>query len=174
MEGSLASRELPYPDCFYFTLFKVNSPCSAFCPAFFDVQWFIIEIGGTLAWEGKGCSSMYSSFFQGRRVKKKPFEQRELIFTVSEIARTLGLSEMSIYRYRRDFGSEFPKLPTFKGGIRNWARHRVPFKRGPLPSEIRRVVVRMREQGKTFRQIGKALRISHQAAHQHWKRHLKQ
>jgi len=114
---------------------------------------------------------MYSSFFQGRRVKKRPFEQRELIFTVSEIARTLGLSEMSIYRYRRDFGSAFPKLPTSKAGVRNWARHRVPFKRGPLPSEIRRVVVRMRGEGKTFRQIGKALRISHQAAHQHWKRH---
>ncbi len=116
---------------------------------------------------------MYSSFFQGRRVKKKPFEQRELIFTVSEIARTLGLSEMSIYRYRRDFGSEFPKLPTSKAGVRNWARHRVPFKRGPLPSEIRRVVVRMRGEGKTFREIGKILGISHQAAHQHWKRHIR-
>ena len=36
---------------------------------------------------------MYSSFFQGRRVKKRPFEQRELIFTVSEIARTLDVSD---------------------------------------------------------------------------------
>jgi len=116
---------------------------------------------------------MYSSYFQLRRVRKRrPFHERELIYTVSEIARTLGLSEMSIYRYRRDFGSDFPKLPTFKGGIRNWARHRVPFKRGPLPSEIRRVVVRMREQGKTFRQIGQILGISHQAAHGHCKRHL--
>ncbi len=117
---------------------------------------------------------MQVPYFQVSRAKKKPFHQRELIFTVSEIARTLGLSEMSIYRYRRDFGSEFPKLPTFKAGIRNWARHRVPFKRGPLPSEIRRVVVRMRGEGKTFRQIGKILGISHQAAHQHWKRHLAQ
>ncbi len=106
------------------------------------------------------------------RFSKRPFEQRELIFTVSEIARTLDLSEMSIYRYRRFF-PDFPKLPTFKGGLRNWARHRVPFKRGPLPSEIRRVVVRMRERGKTFREIGKILGISHQAAHQHWKRHIR-
>ncbi len=120
----------------------------------------------------KGCSTMYSSFFQGRRVKKRPFEQRELIFTVSEIAKTLGLSEMSIYRYRRFF-PDFPKLPTFKAGLRNWAKHRVPFKRGPLPSEIRRVVVRLRGEGKTFREIGKILGMSHQAAHQHWKRHLK-
>ncbi len=86
---------------------------------------------------------MQVTYFQVRRAKKKPFHQRELIYTVSEIAKTLGLSEMSIYRYRR-FLPDFPKLPTFKGGLRNWARHRVPFKKGPLPSEIRRVVVRMR------------------------------
>jgi len=116
---------------------------------------------------------MYSPFFQGRRVKKRPFEQRELIFTVSEIARTLGLSEMSIYRYRRLFGDDFPKPITFKAAVRNWARGRVPFKRGPLPSEIRRVVVRLRGEGKTFRQIGQILGISHQAAHQHWKRHIR-
>ncbi len=116
---------------------------------------------------------MYSSYFQVRRAKKRrPFHERELIYTVSEIAKTLGLSEMSIYRYRRFF-PDFPKLPTFKGGIRNWARHRVPFKRGPLPSEIRRVVVRMRGEGKTFRQIGKVLGISHQAAYGLWKRHLR-
>jgi len=116
---------------------------------------------------------MQASYFPLLKAKKRPFHERELIYTVSEIAKTLGLSEMSIYRYRRFFPN-FPKLPTFKTGIRNWARHRVPFKRGPLPSEKWRVVVRMREQGKTFRQIGKIMGISHQAAHQHWKRHLKQ
>jgi len=117
---------------------------------------------------------MQVPYFQVPRAKKKrPFHERELIYTVSEIAKTLGLSEMSIYRYRRFF-PDFPKLPTFKGGIRNWAKNRVPFKRGPLPSEIRRLVVRMRERGKTFREIGKILRISHQAVHGHWKRHLKQ
>jgi len=115
---------------------------------------------------------MYSSFFQGRRVKKRPFEQRELIDTVSEIARTLGLSEMTIYRYLKDFPT-FPRPITSKAAVRNWARHRVPLKRGPLPSEKRDVVVRMRERGKSFREIGKILGISHQAAHQSWKRHLK-
>ena len=115
---------------------------------------------------------MQVPYFQVRRAKKRPFHQRELIYSVSEIARTLGLSEMSIYRYRRFF-PDFPKLPTFKGGIRNWAKHRVPFRKGPLPSEMRRVVVRMREQGKTFREIGKVMGISHQAAHQHWKRHIR-
>jgi len=115
---------------------------------------------------------MQVPYFQVRRAKKRPFHQRELIYSVSEIARTLGLSEMSIYRYRRFF-PDFPKLPTFKGGLRNWAKNRVPFRKGPLPSEIRRVVVRMREQGKTFRQIGQVLGISHQAAYGLWKRHLR-
>ncbi len=116
---------------------------------------------------------MQVPYFQVSRAKKKPFHEREFIYTMSEIARTLGVSEMSVYRYRRDFPN-FPKLITSKGAVLNWARHRVPLKRGPLPSEIRRVVVRMRGEGKTFRQIGKILGISHQAAHQHWKRHLKQ
>ncbi len=114
---------------------------------------------------------MQVPYFQVLKAKKKPFHQRELIYSVSEIAKTLGLSEMTIYRYRRFF-PDFPKLPTFKASVSNWARHRVPFKRGPLPSEIRRVVVRMRGDGKTFRQIGQVLGISHQAAYGLWKRHL--
>ncbi len=116
---------------------------------------------------------MQVSYFQVLRAKKRPFHERELIYTVSEIARTLGLSEMTIYRYIRDFPT-FPKPITSKAAVRNWARrYGIPFKRGPLPSEIRDVVVRMRERGKTFREIGKIMGISHQAAHQHWKRHLK-
>jgi len=115
---------------------------------------------------------MYSSYFQLRRVRKRrPFHKRELIYTVSEIARTLLVTPQSVYRYKRVF-PDFPKLITSKAAVTHWARrHGIPLKRGPLPSEIRRVVVRMREEGRTFRQIGKALRISHQAAHQHWKRH---
>jgi len=46
---------------------------------------------------------MQVSLFQVRRAKKKPFHLREFIYTMSEIARTLGVSEMSVYRYRRDF-----------------------------------------------------------------------
>ena len=116
---------------------------------------------------------MHSSYFQLPRVKKRPFHERELIYSVSEIARTLGLSEMSIYRYRQIYPN-FPRPITSKAAVTNWARHRVPRKRGPLSSEMRRVVVRMREkEGRTFRQIAKVLGISHQAAHGHWKRHLK-
>ena len=125
-----------------------------------------------MLWEAERIfSKMQVSYFKVLKLRKRPFEQRELIFTVSEIARTLGLSEMSIYRYIKDFPT-FPKPITFKATVSNWARrHGIPFKRGPLPSVIRDVVVRMREQGKTFREIGKIMGISHQAAHQHWKRH---
>jgi len=114
---------------------------------------------------------MQVPYFQFLKAKKKPFHLREFIYTMSEIARTLGVSEMSVYRYRRDFPN-FPKLITSKGAVLNWARHRVPRKRGPLPSEMRRVVVRMRGEGKTFREIGKIMGISHQAVHGLWKRHL--
>lgn len=116
---------------------------------------------------------MQVPYFQVLRVKKRrPFHERELIFTVSEIARTLLVTPQSVYRYKRAF-PDFPKLPTSKAGVSHWARrHGIPLKRGPLPSEIRRVVVGMREQGRTFRQIGKILGISHQAAHGHWKRQL--
>ncbi len=162
-------------DYFYFNLLKVNSPWPASVLPSLDVQWFIIEVGrGALAWEGeKDISKMQVPYFQVRRAKKRPFHERELIYSVSEIARTLGLSEMSIYRCRRYF-PDFPKLITSKAAVQNWSRHRgVPLKKGPPPSERREVVVRMREQGRTFRQIAKVLRISHQAAHQHWKRHLR-
>ncbi len=103
------------------------------------------------------------------RLKKKPLHERELICSYAEIAKTLGLSEISIYRYRRDF-PDFPKPITSKAAVTNWARHRVPRKRGPLPSDMRREVIRMKEEGKTFREIGDLLGISHQAAHSHWKR----
>ena len=116
---------------------------------------------------------MQVPYFQFLKAKKKPFHLREFIYTMSEIARTLGVSEMSVYRYRRDFPN-FPKPITFKAAITSWARrYGIPRKRGPLPAEMRRVVVRMRDEGRTFREIGKILGISHQAAHQHWKRHIR-
>jgi len=118
---------------------------------------------------------MQVPYFQVRRAKKRPFHKRELIYTISEVARTLGVSGMSVYRYRRNF-PDFPNPNpiTSKAAVTAWARrHGIPLKRGPLPSEIRRVVVRMREKGKTFRQIGQVLGISHQAAFGLWKRHLR-
>ncbi len=118
---------------------------------------------------------MQVPYFQFLRAKKRPFHQREFIYTMSEVARTLGVSEMSVYRYRRDFPNfPNPSPITSKAAVTNWARtYGIPRQRGPLPSEMRRVVVRMRGEGKTFREIGKILGISHQAAHQHWQRHLK-
>ena len=112
---------------------------------------------------------MYASRFKLTRLKNKPFHQRELIFTVPEIAKTLNVSEMTIYRYRE----LLPSLPAWKGAFRTWAlKYGIPRRRGPLPGEMRRQVVRLRQEGTTFRQIGEVLGISHQAAHGHWKRHL--
>ncbi len=128
-----------------------------------------------MAWEGeKDFSKMQVSLFQVRRAKKKPFHQRELIYSVSEIARTLLVTPQSIYRYRRDF-PDFPKLITLKAAVSHWAsRHQIPMKRGPSPSYRRKQVVYMREkEGKTFRKIGQELGISHQAAYGLWKRHLR-
>jgi len=115
---------------------------------------------------------MYFPDFRILKPKKRPFHERELIYTVSEIAKTLELSEMTIYRYRNIF-PDFPMLITSKAAVTNWARrHHLPRKRGPLPSDTRREVIRMKEEGRTFRKIGQLLGISHQAAHGHWKRHL--
>ena len=106
------------------------------------------------------------------RAKKKPLHERELIYSYGEIAKTLELSEITISRYRHIF-PDFPYPITSKAAVTNWARrHQIPRKKGPMPSDMRREVVRMKEQGKTFRKIGMLLGISHQAAHGHWKRHL--
>ena len=104
------------------------------------------------------------------RAKKKPLHERELIYSYAEIAKTLQLSGMTIYRYRNIF-PDFPHPLTSKAALANWARrHQIPRKRGPLPSDMRREVIRMRKEGRTFREIGELLGISHQAAHGHWKR----
>ncbi len=117
---------------------------------------------------------MQVSLFHVLRAKKRPFHERELIYTVSEIAKTLLVTPQSVYRYKRDF-ADFPKLITAKAAVSDWARrHQIPMKRGPSPSYRRKQVVYMREkEGKTFRKIGQELGISHQAAYGLWKRHLK-
>jgi len=115
---------------------------------------------------------MYPSYLKTLKARSRSFHERELIYSYAEIAKTLGLSLMTIYRYRRDF-PDFPHPLTAKATVSNWARrHHLPRKRGPLPSEMRREVIRMKEEGRTFRKIGQLLGISHQAAHGHWKRHL--
>lgn len=108
------------------------------------------------------------------KLSKRPFHERELIVSYVEIAKTIGVTPMSVYRYKRDYHT-FPKPITSKAAVLNFARsYGIPRKKGPQPSYRRKQVVCMREQeGKTFRQIGKELGISHQAAHQLWKRHLR-
>lgn len=116
---------------------------------------------------------MHFPHLQVPKISKRPFHERELIFSYVEISKTLGVTPMSVYRYKRDYPT-FPKPITSKAAVQNFARsYGIPRKKGPQPSYRRKQVVYMREQeGKTFRQIAKILRISHQAAHQHWKRHL--
>jgi len=115
---------------------------------------------------------MYPSYLKTLKARSRPFHERELIYSYAEIAKTLGLSLITIHRYRNIF-PDFPKPITSKAAVTNWARHRgLPRKRGPYPGEMRREVIRMKEEGKTFRKIGKLLGISHQAAHGQWKRHL--
>lgn len=113
---------------------------------------------------------MYES--QIRRARKKPLHLRELLYTYPEIAQTLDLSMSSIYRFKKEY-ADFPSPITSKAAVMNWARrHGIPRQPGPSPSRRRAEVVRLREQGKTFSQIGQVLGISRQAAHQLWTRHL--
>jgi hypothetical protein len=56
----------------------------------------------------------------------------EIISTLEGAAAVIGVSRMSLFRYRRMF--EFSSLPAFKNTILNWAKtHHFPKKRGPLP-----------------------------------------
>jgi predicted DNA-binding transcriptional regulator AlpA len=85
---------------------------------------------------------------------ERSFEQREIITNMAEVARTLGLSQALLYRYKRYF-PDFPSLPTFKSAVRGWAeRRRLPRRRGSQPSFQRKQVVYMRgEPGMSFRRL---------------------
>ena len=109
---------------------------------------------------------------EGLKHLKKSFGQREIVFNFTEAAKTLGLSRMSIYRYRRRY-PDFPALPTFKTVVHIWAEQKgIPRKPGPLPSYRRKQVVYMHEElGQPFTKIARELGISFQAVRQIWKRH---
>ena len=116
---------------------------------------------------------MYPSYLKTLKARSRPLHERELIYSYAEIGKTLSVSGMTIYRYRNIF-PDFPKPITSKAAVSNFARrHHLPRKRGPLPSDMRREVIKMRKEGRTFRKIGELLGISGQAAHGHWKRHLR-
>jgi len=103
---------------------------------------------------------------------KNTYERLEILHTHTQVARALGLSRMTIYRYRQWF-PDFPTLPNFKATIQHWASRRgLPLRRGPQPSQRRTLVVHMRrEEGKSFRQIARELGVSVQAVWQLWQRH---
>jgi DNA-binding XRE family transcriptional regulator len=106
------------------------------------------------------------------REKGDPF-WGEIIRTFEEAARVIGVSRMSLFRYREMLG-DFPPLPTFKIALRWWKqKHGLPRKRGPLPGQRSKMVVFLREeQGLTFAEIGRRLGIQRASAFQLWKRHL--
>jgi hypothetical protein len=65
-----------------------------------------------------------------QRVSQRPLSERELVFNWAEVAQVLGLSRMSLWRYRQELPP--PPLPTFKSAIRRWAQaYGLPRKRGP-------------------------------------------
>lgn len=69
-----------------------------------------------------------------KRLKRRPpFDERNVIYTKAEMARTLGVSRMSIYFYIAQF-PDFPSgLPTLKWLLRRWAEKRgIPSKPGPI------------------------------------------
>jgi DNA invertase Pin-like site-specific DNA recombinase len=96
----------------------------------------------------------------------------EIVNTFDEAARALGLSRMTLYRYRKMMG-DFPTLPVFRGSLLQW-RRRFYFRRGPQPSQRRKMVVCMREEGMTFSKIGRSLGISKSSTWGLWQRHRRQ
>jgi DNA-binding XRE family transcriptional regulator len=105
------------------------------------------------------------------REKGDPFFG-EIIRTFEQAARVIGVSRMSLFRYREMFG-DFPPLPTFKIALKWWKeKHGLPRKRGPLPGQRSKMVVSLREeQGLSFAEIGKKLGIAKASAWQAWRRH---
>ncbi len=77
---------------------------------------------------------------EGLRHLKKNFGGSEIVANYAEVARMLGLSRMTIWRYRQLY-VDFPKPPTFKVVVRIWAEQKgIPRKRGPRPTCQRKLV----------------------------------
>jgi hypothetical protein len=74
------------------------------------------------------------SWLEKRRYSRQPLAEREVVLNWAEMAETLGVSRMSMWRYRQAF--PVPPLPGFKSYIKRWAQdHGLPRKRGPLPRQ---------------------------------------
>jgi hypothetical protein len=97
----------------------------------------------------------------------------EIIRTFSEAAEIIGCSRMSLYRYRQ-IRPDFPPLPAFKASILQW-RKSFFLRKGPQPSQHRKIAVYLRGEGFTFAEIGRRLGINRSSArglvkrHQIWK-----
>jgi hypothetical protein len=67
--------------------------------------------------------------------QRRPLAERELVMNWAEAAQVLGVSRMSIWRYRQ--ATLAPQLPSFKTAVRRWAQtYGLPRKRGPRASPI--------------------------------------
>jgi hypothetical protein len=102
------------------------------------------------------------------KVKKNP-ARLEIICTLEEAAIILGCSRMSLYRYRRMVPG-FPTLPAFRISLLQWRRGFL-LRKGPQPSQQRKMVVCLREQGLTFSEIARRVKVSRASAFQLWRRH---
>lgn len=97
----------------------------------------------------------------------------EIVRSFADASRAVGVSKASLYRYRQLF-PDFPALPTFKAAIVGWMRkHKLPRLRGQRPSSLRTEVVRLREQGLSFAEIGKRIGRSQASVREQWLRHVR-
>jgi predicted DNA-binding transcriptional regulator AlpA len=76
--------------------------------------------------EFKETLALFKRQFRSRR----PLAERSYVLNWSEVAAVLGLSRMSVWRYRKMLS--IPKPPVFKSTIKEWAHaNSLPRKRGP-------------------------------------------
>jgi hypothetical protein len=90
---------------------------------------------------------------------------KDLIYTMADAARVVGLSRTSVYRLRAIYADDFPSLPTFRFVLTTWATKRgIPRKRGLHRSLSQSWAVDLRREGATYADIGRTLHITKQAA----------
>jgi hypothetical protein len=124
--------------------------------------------------KGDGLENRLISDLRKNLASLKPQRNRlgEIVRIFEEAAKVLGCSRMTLYRYRRMLG-DFPTLPAFQGSLLQW-RRKFYFRRGPQPSQRRKMVVYLRGEGMTFAEIGRRLGISKGSAWGLWQRYRSQ
>jgi hypothetical protein len=67
-----------------------------------------------------------------QHITNRPLSERAIVFNWAEAAEVLGVSRMTMWRYRQGFPP--PPMPAFRSTLRRWAeKYGLPRKRGPLP-----------------------------------------